>query len=389
MDSPGLSDHRSNDRFHSVQLEYPLCHALEHQDGDDEQSPRFQEPKTVQELRRDVQELREEILAARLSLRELRTHVGRQRARIRKLEVKFRDELRSCRNNPGDLDIEMLDELHEDISQAWDVLGPEEEDCNEKEDDLNVLELRLEGLEAELYSESTVGSSECMAKPGSSRTVFPSRDLTTASNSEDGQPENDVNSPMYEYLSKLGDARIIRERLWELESKRSQYLDIQRDRAMVGHPQYQPNIDFLADYEKIHNEEFIQLQAVEMEVASLARKAGIEAPIPSGEQKHDCTRIEDTQSEIPSSVSQIETSNLASPQPSLTATVSSTLSAPSATHQHVNDWMFYILEISSLERARHKAIMGSPDMDDVEWANLVRRTWQRDRAMFDNEAWRD
>lgn len=31
---------------------------------------------------------------------------------------------------------------------------------------------------------------------------------------------------------------------------------IQRDRETLSHPQYQPNVEFLADFEKVYHEEF-------------------------------------------------------------------------------------------------------------------------------------
>lgn len=57
--------------------------------------------------------------------------------------------------------------------------------------------------------------------------------------------EVDIGSPMQQYLSKLGDARITEERLHELRSGKPRYLDIQRDREKLDHLKYQPNVDSL------------------------------------------------------------------------------------------------------------------------------------------------
>lgn len=389
MGTPGASEKRTKD---SVQLEYPLWDGSEHRDHGNDKSPKFQEPKSIpgpsHSRRRNAQELRDLILQTRLSLRELRTRVGRQGARIREMEVRLWDELRSHRYNTKDLNREMLDELHEEISHALDIVGPEEEEYNEKEDDLNVLEYRLEGLEADLYNDSTTGTSEIMARPQSLTTISSRRNSTTTMRSQRYQPDSDVNSPMHQYLSKLGDARIIRERLHELRSQRSQYLDIQLEREALGLPQYQPNIDFLADYEKIFDEEFSRLQVVEKDVAMLAQKTGLEPANPSGELANDAMNTDSSQVATPSPPRQIIAATSASPQPALTLTNFSTLSATFAARQRINEWILLILEISPLERARHKAVLGNPDLDDMEWASLVGKYWQRNQAIFDEEPWR-
>ncbi|KAL8793195.1 MAG: hypothetical protein Q9195_004225 [Heterodermia aff. obscurata] len=385
-----ISEHRTHNAFRSFQLEDPFLGGFAYQSRDENKSPAFPElssnsgPQHSQ--RHDLQGLKDEILKKRLGLRELRTDLGRQRAKVREMQIKFWEELRNHRNNSSALNLTVLDELHEDITQALDVLGPEEEDYNEKEDDLNVLEYRLESLEAD--NNTATGSSDYLARPQSFTTISSRRNSAVTMHSQRCQPDSDVNSPMYRYLSRLGDARIIKERLYELRSEKAQYLDIQRDREALGHPQYQPNIDFLADYEKMFNEEFSQLQIVEMDVAKLAQEAGLDPPNPSGELINDARHTDSSHIATPNSSTQTIAATPASPRTTLTPTNFSTLPATPAARQRINDWILFILELSPLERARHKAILGDPNLDDVEWASLVGKYWQRNQAVFDEEAWR-
>lgn len=333
--------------------------------------------------RRDVQALRDEILKSRLSLRELRIDLGRQRAKIREMEIKLWKEWQFHRNNDNDLNGKVLDELYEDIDQALDVMGPGEEDYNDKEDELNVMELELEGLEADFYS--TIDSPGNFTRPRSHTASSLSRNSLATMRSEGAKMGSAVDSPMHQYLSRLGDARIIKERLYELISEKSQYLDIQKNREAVGHPQYQPNVDFLADYERIYNEELSQLQIVETEVASLARKAGVETASTGGTLElpvHTswvATAMSDSSGQITAASEGISATPQLTPEPTYSPTSSDTLVA----RLRINDWIFTILQISHLERARHKAELGNPNLDDAEWLRLVGKHWQRDQGVFD------
>lgn len=90
----------------------------------------------------EIRALRGETLISRLGLRELRTDIGQQRAKIREMETRLWKELQRHRNGPNDLKITVIDQLYEDVSQALDLVGPREEEYDMKEDELNVLEFQ-------------------------------------------------------------------------------------------------------------------------------------------------------------------------------------------------------------------------------------------------------
>ena len=253
--------------------------------------------------------------------------------------------------------------------------------------------------------DSTTGSSGYSVGPRSFRSL---------SNSQSSMARSTRNSsPLQQYLSKLGDARIIQERLRELRSEKAQYLDIQRDREVLRYPQYQPNVDFLADYDRIYNEEFSQLKDVEVEVASLARKVGLETPL-IGDMQEDVIYPDNAQAEIINSskqskalsanhhrTPQLTTSPIQSRVPADTLIATDCTSTPQVTvspeqarafsdmlvaRRRVNDWMFHILQLSPLERARHKAILGDPTLDDAEWSKLSGKYWQREEGIPHDES---
>lgn len=368
-----------------------------------------QEPKPPR--RHDVRTLKDEILKSRLSLRELRIDLGQQRARIREMQITLWKELQRYRGSPSELNAAATDELFESITHALDLIGPSEEDYNEKEDELNVLELQLEGLEGD--NDGSSASPEYFARPRSFQSHSVGQNSVATVRTEGPKEDNDIDSPLQQYLSRLGDARIIQERLYELRSEKAQYLDIQRDREALGHPQYQPNIDFLADYDRMYNEEFSQLKNVEMEVASLARKADLEPPL-TGDMQKDLMYQDNSQAETANSSKQTKTLSANHPRtpqltisPTQTRVPSDTLIATDRTstsqltispdqaralsdmlvaRRRINDWILHILQLSSLERARHKAILGDPNLDDAEWSKLIGKYWQREEGILDDES---
>ena len=303
-----------------------------------------------------------------------------QRARVRELENQLWKQLQVLRNDSDQADFDVLGGVYDSISQALDTLGPGEEHYDEKEDDLNVLELRLETLEAELYN--TPGSPEYLTRPRSLTATSLSRHSMITARSDDHRNQEDLDSPMQQYLSKLGDVRIIRERLYELASEKAQYLDIQREREAVGRPQYQPNIEFLADYDRIHKELFSQLQVLEQEASILARQAGLE-PAATSEMINELTNTNDVrmpETSVEETIEPAETKTSPLPQRFSPSNRVAIRSKRIVARQRINDWLFEMLKISAIERARHKAILGNPNLEDTEWLRLVRRYWQRNQG---------
>lgn len=371
--TPELSDKCSKQASSSSQLGTPFKRDSGYIGLRKFDSTGAQEPERSQ--KRDIRALKDEILKNRLGLRELRTDIGQQRAKIREMEARLWKELQRHRNDPKDLSITVIDQLYEDISQALDLIGPSEEDYDEKEDELNILEFKLEGLEAEL--DSTTGSPENSIRPRSFRSCSNSQSPIAMISFESPKEEIGIDSPMRRYSSKLGDARIIEERLYELRSEKSQYLDIQRDRETLDHPQYQPNVDFLADFEKMYNEEFSQLQIVQMELINLAHEAGVKPPLTIEMPLQPmCTYSPRVQMNDPSE----HTAANSTDHPETSQLTTSPLGPESFSEmwdarRRINDWILHNLRISPLERARHMAIMGNPDLDGTQWARLVEKYW--------------
>lgn len=119
-----------------------------------------------------------------------------------------------------DYDLEKLDE---GLREALDKLGPMEEDYDEAEDDLHGLEYRLKTQEKKFYSQSVnlssvEDSTSSIRSSWSERTQHQSLNNTVSDAVEEASPSG-------RYLSRLGDAMIIRERLQDLIVERNEYFE--------------------------------------------------------------------------------------------------------------------------------------------------------------------
>lgn len=214
-----------------------------------------------------IQRLRFEVTRGRLDLRERRAGLRELRGKVADNGVKFYKEVQrywSNRGNVVDFDLEKLDE---GFQEAQDELGPMEEDYDEAEDDLGVLEYKLETREKKFYSQ--IGdSTSSIRSPSSERTQeqFPKNTVIDAA--ED-------TSPRGRYLSRLGDARIIRERLQDLIVEQNEYFEQEQRRKSHSLPPYPPNVAFMANFHLVYAQLMKELHEVEADVRRLKDEAGM------------------------------------------------------------------------------------------------------------------
>ncbi|KAG4435147.1 hypothetical protein IFR05_009379 [Cadophora sp. M221] len=109
-------------------------------------------------------------------------------------------------------DLKMMEDLLHEFEVASDEYGPLEDDCNLLEDTLSAQEYELQKLEKRFYERNEHGSSlDADAIPRQAST------LSTYSGSEIGQ---EFHPFVAEYLSKVGDVEILKERLEYHEEER-------------------------------------------------------------------------------------------------------------------------------------------------------------------------
>lgn len=328
----------------------------------------------------DLDELRGLVTRSRLELRERRFELRQERAQLLELEAQLWRNLQGHWDGDGAFDQAVLNRLYLEVIKARDIRGPKEENYDDLEDDLNLMEYKLEKKESRFYSQSANTHRDEKFKPsltGSSYGSGPAWSSSSASEHTDNS-----SSPSNRYLSKIGDARIIRERLSELESERSHYLDLERERDAMGHPLYQPNVEFLNTFPDIHARYLEQLRQIEDDLTAFRIDAGL--------PEHVLTRGSSSATNLDGPAKSPSLPNVShyfdpsqvpiSARRSSDSDGSQNRTATSSSRGCINRWILERLTNSPLERVRHKAMLDDPELDDSTWLRLVCVYWGKDHA---------
>ena len=327
----------------------------------------------------DLDDLRGSVTRSRLELRERRVELRQERTQALELEAQLWKNLQGHWDGDGAFDQTVLNGLYLEITKARDMTGPKEESYNDLEDDLNLMEYKLEKKETRFYSQSANIHLGENFKPSCDSSYGSGPAWSSSSASE--QTDNS-SSPSNRYLSKIGDARIIRERLSELELERSHYLDLERERDAMGHPLYQPNVDFLNTFPDVHARYLEQLRQIEDDLAAFR----IDACLPEHVQTRGSSSATnfDGPAKSPSlrnASHYFDPSQVPIPaRRSSDSRVSQNRTASSSPRGRINWWILERLTDSPLERVRHKTILNDPEIDDSTWLRLICVYWGKDRA---------
>ena len=226
-----------------------------------------------QEAHFDVQRLRIKVTLGRLDLRQRRTRLREQRQKTVDHEVEFYESLQRSWTLSGKVEDSSLSNLVECLHEARDQLGPMEEDYNEAEDDLDELEYELETQEKKFYS-----------RPGNLGSVGDSSSPKRGSSSEGTQQRSlsytvwdaaKDSSPRARYLSRVGDANILRERLEDLTEEQNECLEREQQRRSYSLLPYPPNVDFIANFPLVYTKLMEELLETEDDIRRLRDEAGI------------------------------------------------------------------------------------------------------------------
>lgn len=341
--------------------------------------------RKIRKAKEEIENLRSKVISNRLELREYRVELKQRRASLRQMQARFWRSLKGHWENHEGLDIVALAELYNKIDKILDESGPEEERYDEKEDDLDWLEYKLSQLENRFYDTDAK-----LAELGSGFTDSSSSTSSMRSQSVIPNQSASETSVTYRYLSRVGDLKIVQERLLELEDEKSQYLDIEQSRAAMGLDSYQPNVEFLATFDEVKNEHEKELQRIGNDLRELEdlknvhenELRGIGADLRELEDSHglneDLQRLHTTSdSKMSSAVKTPNMTNLASqpvsrdhysegprkpdhrliPRYKSDGDLLSGFENGLTNRQRTNEWIDQSLSASAIERARHRTIL--------------------------------
>ncbi|KAL8905123.1 MAG: hypothetical protein Q9207_002824 [Kuettlingeria erythrocarpa] len=334
--------------------------------------------------RKGIVRIRRQIISSRLDLREQRVEMRQQHELVRSLEAQL---LQRWQVNEGSEDQRTIRQLHGELCAALDKLGPMEQDYDEKEDSLDTLEFDLEAKEKRFYKQyGPESDDESYGSPSTHRTSLSSLSDISATKLD----SQDMLSPQYQYYSRVGDAKIVRERMMELEAQKDQYLDIQRERDALSIPLYQENIDFLSNYKSEYAGQKEELERIEQEIDGLANQAGFfsldnfndpaSTPIVGDDANLWVEKRQRSSFTEPGRVGRSDTSMEEPARRKSEADVWSMPDDAQSSRQRINQWILERLDHSRVEKARHRAILNDPTLTEEAWWSLVLDFWQCDRA---------
>ncbi|KAI4143738.1 MAG: hypothetical protein LQ341_002827 [Variospora aurantia] len=341
----------------------------------------------ARKLREEITQIREHVITSRLDLREQRAEMRQQHGLVRVLERQF---LRCLQHGEAVNDHDAMGRLHTELCAALDQLGPMEEDYDEKEDKLDTLEFDLEAKERRFYRQyaqsDASGSLESPSTQRSSISMPPQEVEVSLAH------RPDFLSPQYQYYSRVGDAKIVRERLMELEAQRDHFLEIERDRDALSIPLYQENIDFLANYDSAYAEHVEELEKIDNDIYNLGLQAGFfkpndvtftaATPAPAIEDFSDFSAERQPRSPFtdPEQTRRSSSPTPESPRRKSEADVQKMPKDQQSSRERINQWILERLKNTRLEKARHRAILNDPELAPEVWWSLVLEFWQQDRA---------
>ncbi|KAL8745885.1 MAG: hypothetical protein Q9190_002031 [Brigantiaea leucoxantha] len=345
---------------------------------------------------REVSELRSRVTRSRLGLRELRVELRQRHSTIRELQARFMKLLRQDWAHHERFDRTVYEALYEDICAALDELGPSEEDYEEKEDELDGLDFELETKETRFYERFQNTELEGSNRDDVSIASSQSSDSFTAHSRPlffdpyQFQPQfqgshshylGDESSLEYQYLSRYGDAKIVRERLSELENEKEQYDELGQNRESLGIPPYSPNVEFLRSYSEIKLEHIHELKKIEDELHSMELEARLDNNALNAAKPF--VRIEHSTMEMlpapRSTVSDRPALNVPKPASSFRRKSEGDVETALSSRERINEWLLARFDGSLIEKAVYKAI-NDPKLDDSEYWKLVREYWSKDLA---------
>lgn len=341
--------------------------------------------RRLRKAHRKIAELRETVVSNRLRLKEKRHELREERTHANDLDAQFIRAIRQFWEHDQTVDKGALAGLYQEVQAARDLLGPMEDDYNQEEDANDAAEFDLNDQEGRFYSLYPANVSAGNASPDDRRSVPSSFSSVNSLNDGFAATCKPTKPALEEYVSRVGDANIIKERLEDLRLEREQYLEEERLRDRVNLDLCPPDQAFLNDFHK-HSTELVQeLNHILTDVQLLRQKAfeeGSLVPEPSlpavSSLNADASLNRDRQhrsmcNESPALFTEHQSDGVV---PNLRNDFAST-------RARINRWILDTLNNSPVERAHHKAIlMAFSDryLDNEAWARLVFEYWRRDQA---------
>lgn len=339
-----------------------------------------------QELRkvlRELSKLREIAFGKRLQLKEKRNELRQERVLLADVDGDF---MKSIRRFPEQDHFEFEDEHYVQLEQQRDIVGSLQYDYDQAEDEYDMDENDLESEEGRLdilLSKYLNGHSDA----DDEHTTKPSLDShLQPEESQLCNVEDEARVSLAEYQSRVGDARILEERLQDLWSEQEERHNFAKKREVLGGDLGGSDEDFTESFDHRYSEIVGELDVIYADIEQL--KDGL---IQAG---HVFPKTSPT--DRPPEVLAYQASSPPRPacspiarQRSLSESILQGLQKNLATTRaHISRWVLKTFGSSKVECARHKEILrrlGDGSLDDEDWARLVLEHWKKAECDGDDD----
>lgn len=180
----------------------------------------------------NLTEKRENVIGLRLRVHEARSSLRHDRETLNNRDAQLVQRLRAAiASNTLPKQASLVDDL-EDLQKSRDSLQPKEDDYNRLEDQLNREEWELKEMELRLYQSS--GSAKITLLGDDDDLFSATFDPTDASSVSVRSGPAETSSQTNRYLSRKGDANLLREQIAELRAEKSQIVEDEIVRKRIG-----------------------------------------------------------------------------------------------------------------------------------------------------------
>lgn len=318
-----------------------------------------------------VEGYRERVTLCRTQVRELRDIGRADREDLWELQNRLHRELNKYLEGQEGSDKAALDRLREETEEAFERLGPNEVAYNEAEDDLRILEFKLERQETQFYSQTRTRRSISRGDAGAGAVTPPWYSSSPKSNLSSGDLQN--RSPRAQYRIHRAEARIASDRLQELENEKSQLLDFGKDTGLTGLQLEPADAEFLASWDTRYEEQYKELVALQEHLAVLRLEIG--SAISSENENTESLTNPDSPLQTPRSFpgrninsSQHIFASLRRQSEGNHVPVDSR-----TTRQRVNQWILEVLQASPVQRKMSEDFLRDPRLSNRTWLHFIVR----------------
>lgn len=236
-----------------------------------EHASSVQVPKQVDSAKERALEARQQLLEFRIVARKKRRHLRYQRGDLSAADSELLNVLRITFVKLGSVPNEVLASYNK-RERLRDEYVHLEDEYDEFEDRLEEQELVVEDAEQQWSETLPAVGSESRAV----RTDKPALQVNGTGqyeNHQEQKPSTNRSPDFDEYLSRLGDANLIKEELSDLLLSYSAMMEREHDRQVVRLPIPGPDLDSWQDWEFEWSQSIEKLERVEAEVEVLGQKA--------------------------------------------------------------------------------------------------------------------